>query len=58
MHSSGSIQLHDKSYDRRLNNDNENEKLGKFFWLLLKKIIYYYIKISIYYKLKKKIRLI
>ncbi len=37
MHSSGSIQLHDKSYDRRLNNDNENEKLGKFFWLLLKK---------------------
>ena len=31
MHSSGSIQLHDKSYDSRLNNDNENEKLGKFF---------------------------
>jgi hypothetical protein len=31
MYSSGSIRLNDKSYDRRLNNDNENEKLGKFF---------------------------
>ena len=31
MHSSGSIQLHNKSYSNRLNNDNENEKLGKFF---------------------------
>ena len=30
MHSSGSILLHDKSYDRRLNNDKKNEKLGKF----------------------------
>ena len=30
MHSSGSIQLHDKSYDRKANIDNNNQNLNKF----------------------------